>query len=32
VRVRVRVLNLYLVLNSRTWNLTAEAWDLKSGW
>ena len=29
VRVRVRVLNLYLVLNSRTRNLTAETWDLR---
>jgi hypothetical protein len=29
VRVRVRALNLYLVLNTRTRDLTAETWDLR---
>jgi hypothetical protein len=25
----VQVLNLYLMPNTRTWDLTAETWDLK---
>ena len=29
VRVRVRVLNLHLVPNTRTRDLTAETWDLR---
>ena len=29
VRVRVRVLNLYLMPNTRTRDLTAETWDLR---